>query len=116
EDLHHEVGAGDAVDRAVVHLADNCDLAVGETLDDPELPQRPRPVERTARDVTRDLGDLLWTARHWTADAADVVVEVEVGVVDPRRVRDAERHGCEPTPELRHEMHPVGERLLDAVE
>ena len=45
EQLHHQVGAGDAVDHAVVDLGDQRPPAAGEALDHPHLPQRAMPVE-----------------------------------------------------------------------
>ena len=38
-------------------------------------------------------------------DPADVVVEVEVRILDPDRVVDAERHLHDPAAERRHEVH-----------
>src|SRR5206468_1467992 len=97
EHLHHEVRAREAVDRAVVHLADDRDVTVLQPLDDPELPERTVAVEWPARDVAGDLRDLLRAAGTGNADPTDVVVEVEVRVVDPHRQTQPERDRCQPT-------------------
>ena len=64
EQVDHQVRAGDAVDRRVVHLRDDGDRAVFETLDEPHLPQRTAAVERAAGDVADDLGQLVHRARR----------------------------------------------------
>ena len=97
--MDHQVRAGHAVDRRVVHLRDRRDVAVLQALDDVHLPQRTGPVERTARDVADELRELLLAAGSGTTDPADVVVEVELGVLDPHRVVQVERDGRELAPE-----------------
>ena len=56
EQVHHELGARRAVDGGVVHLGDDADAVVLESLDHPDLPQRALAVERTAGDLAGDLG------------------------------------------------------------
>jgi hypothetical protein len=104
--VDHELRAGDAVDRAVVHLGDHADVAVGEPLDHVELPQRPRPVEGGGGDLGRQLGELAHAAGARGTDAADVEVEVEVGVLDPDGVTQPERHLDDPAAERRDEVQP----------
>ena len=111
--------AGDAVDQRVVDLRDERLVAVLEAFDDVRLPQRLAAVERPARDVGRERRELARSARRGQRGAAHVVVEVEVGILDPRRHVRAERHLDEAAPERRHEVearleqgvHPVVERL-----
>ena len=67
------------------------DVAVLEPFDDPHLPERPAAVELTAGDLRGELGELLEPARRGKGSPADVVVEIEVGVLDPHRVVHAER-------------------------
>jgi hypothetical protein len=49
-------------------------------------------------------------------DAADVVVEVEVGILHPHRVVELERHLDEPPGERRDEVEAAADVLLDGVE
>ena len=102
-----QVGAGDAVDRRVVHLGDEADLAVVEALDEPQLPQRPAAVERAAGDVADDLGQLVHRARRRHGDAVEVGVEVEVGVLDPHRMAEVERHRHQPAAERLEQVQPA---------
>ena len=113
EEVDHQLGARHAVDRAVVHLRDDADVAVGQALDDVELPQRAAAVERRAGDLRGHLGQLLVPAGGRRPDAADVVVEVEVGVLHPDRVVEPERHLHHPPPERRHQVEPGRDEVLD---
>jgi hypothetical protein len=65
----------------------------------------------------RELRELTFVAGRRHRNVAEVVVEVEVRVLDPERVVEAERHGDEPAPERRdkvqafgHEVAHLGER------
>ena len=117
EQVHHQLGAGHAVDRAVVHLGDHADVAVGQALHDVAAPTadgcgraacwRSGRPPRPARRCPPGLG---------AADAADVVVEVEVRVLDPDRVVEPERHLDDAAPERRHEVQPRLDELLDLLE
>ena len=60
-------------------------------LDHPDLPQRLGPVELAAGDVAGQVGQFEETPGRGDGGAADVVVDVEVGVVHPHRVAQAER-------------------------
>ena len=90
-----------------MQLRDERLVAVVEALDDVRLPQRLAAVERTARDVGRERGELTRAARRGKRGAAQVVVEVEVGVVDPRGHVEAERHLDEAAAQRRHEMEAI---------
>ncbi len=83
-----------------------------ETLDDPHLPQRPRPVELVTRDVTGQVGQLPEAAGARHGGQTDVVVEVEGGVVDPHRVAQAERHLDQAAAEHRGAGESLGDPLL----
>ena len=72
---------------------DEADPAVFESLNDPQLPQGAAAVELMAGDLGDELAELARPARRWRADAADVVVEVEVGILDPHGMVEAEWHG-----------------------
>ena len=63
---------------------------------------RPRPVEGPGVETRDLLGELLVGTRSGQTDLAQVVADVEVDVVDPDRLVDAERDRHEPLPEDRH--------------
>ena len=106
-----------AVDRGVVDLREQPDvLAALDPVDDVELPQRVRAVERP-RDQPRDrLGDLPLVARRRHRAVADVEVEVEVRVLDPVRQVDAERHLGELPPERRQHVDALADEPADVLE
>ena len=116
--MHHQVSAGDAVHRRVMHLRDDGDAALGHVLDDPHLPQRPVAVERTSGDVAHDLGQLVHRARRRRADAMEMVVEIELRVLDPHGVVEVERDRNQPPAERLEQVEPrlhqvpnLGERV-----
>src|SRR5690606_12831447 len=84
--LRDECGTGDPVHPGVVHLRDDGDPAVVETVDEPHLPQWPGAIQGLRGDVSAQLRELGPAARGGYADVVDVPVEVEVVVVDPDRM------------------------------
>ena len=58
EQVDEQLGPRDPVDRRVVDLADERDVAVVQALDDVDLPQGPGAVERHADDGSRQVGQL----------------------------------------------------------
>ncbi len=116
EEVDHQLGARHAVDRAVVHLGDDADVAVGQALDHVELPQRAVRSSGVLAICAGQLGQLLVAAGGGDADAADVVVEVEVGVLDPDRVVEPERHLHHPAPEGGGTRSRRADELLHLVE
>src|SRR4029453_17935339 len=108
EDLGHQVDAQHAVDRRVVHLGDDGDVTVLETLDDPQLPQRAAPIEWTPGDLGRQLGELVEAPRRGYRGPPAVIVEIEVGVLDPARAVDAEGHLDATPPERLETRETVG--------
>ena len=110
-----QLAARHAVDDRVVHLGQDRDLAIGQAVDHPHLPQRDVPVELVADQVADEVAELLGPAGRGHPDVADVVADVEVGVLDPTRPIEAERHLDELPPELGDEGQPAGDALLEAV-
>ena len=104
EQVRHHVGAGRAVQRRVVHLRDQRDLAGREPLDEPQLPQRPAAVEQLGADLADQRAERVQVARRRQRDAVQVRVEVDVGVVDPVRVVHVQRHLHEPPLERRQQV------------
>ena len=87
-----EMHAGGAVDRRVMRLREHGETALGhalqvvEALDDVELPEGLRHVERPLEDARRHLVQFGPVAGFRQANAPHVVVEFEVLVLDPVRV------------------------------
>ena len=110
--------AGLAVDGGVVDLAVEADAAVGQALDDVELPERAAAVEQHRVQPRGERLELRDRARLGQHHVADVVVEVDVVVVDPDRVGEVERHQRELAREHRRQVHPLGDvrlhRLVEA--
>ena len=111
-----ELGARDAVDGAVVDLGDHADLVALQPFDDPHLPQRAVPVELAADHVGRELGQLAHPARRGQRGAAEMIVDVELGIVDPHRVAQAEGHLDQPAPEHRCQRDPLVDELAQPAE
>ena len=83
EQHHRQLDRADAVGDRVVELLDDGRLAVGQPLDHGELPERASPVEALHPDRLGQVEQRAPVARSGSAHAAQVVVEVEVGVEDP---------------------------------
>ena len=99
EQLGQHLGAGHTVDDRMVHLGDEPDHAVGDSLDDVHLPGRLSRREGAAHHLG-DLGPEFGIAtRSRERHAAQMVGQVEVGVVHPTRVVQSERDGHEPAAE-----------------
>ena len=124
EDLHlgvlveqhlAEVDGLDAVDERLVGLVEQRDPAVGQPLDEVDLPQRPGPVERPRDDPRDQLAQLLGVARAGQRGAAYVVADVEVLVVDPDRVGQVPGDRLHPLAVARHERDPVEDQRHEPV-
>ena len=66
-------------------LCDDREAIALDAVDEPHLPDRLRAVEPLREDPRREVPELLLRARRRQGGVADVVVEVELGVVDPYR-------------------------------
>ena len=99
-----DVNPGDAVDHAVVGLADDREAVALQALDQPELPERLRAVELLREDPRRQHPQLLLGAGLGQRGVADVVGEVEVRIVDPDGRALAEGDEAELLAEARHEV------------
>ena len=110
-----EVDGLDAVDERLVGLVEQRDPAVGEPLDEVDLPQRPLPVQRPRDDPGDQLAQLVGAARPGQRGAAYVVADVEVVVVDPDRVGEVAGDRLHPLPVARHERDPVEDQRHEPV-
>ena len=107
EHEHEQLGPGGAVDGGVVDLREDAEPTVRQPLEDIGLPKRPAPIEGTPDDPGDDLGDLVVAPGRWHTPVADVEVEVEVGILDPVGVVEAERHLAEAAPQRFEQMEPA---------
>ena len=83
EESGHDVCPADPVGQGVVPLQDGCPVPIRQALHQPRLPQRPTAVELLFHDPTDHRRQLSLVAGRWKGGAAHVVVDREVGVVDP---------------------------------
>ena len=108
-----DVDAGDAVDQRVVALADDREAVAVEALDQPQLPERLAAVELLGEDPRRQVAQLLLGARRRQRGLAHVVVEVEVGVVDPDRPALAEGDEAQLLAEAGDEVQARGDVVAE---
>ena len=106
-----DVDAGDPVDERVMGLRQHREAPVGEALDEPQLPQRPAAVERLGEHAARQPLQLAVAAGARQRRVADVVADLEMGIVHPHRAALAERHERQPLPVAGHEVESRLDRL-----
>jgi hypothetical protein len=104
EHHRHQIRRGDAVDHAVMDLRQQRPASVAQALDGPQLPQRLVAVEALREDATGHLAQLLLGPGLRDGGVAEVVVEAEVGIVDPRGRADPERNVADLLPVARHQL------------
>ena len=116
EHHRHQVGGGDPVDHAVVDLREQRPAPVGEALDRPQLPQWLVAVQVLGEDARRHVAQLLLAARLGDRGVAEVVVEAEVRVVNPRGRAGAERHEAHLLAVARNQVELARDHLLQVLE
>ena len=89
-----------------MRLGEHREAAALEAVDEPQLPERLVAVERLSEDAAGELAQLLLAARGRQAGVAQVVAQVEVGIVDPARAALTEWDEAEPLAVARHEVQP----------
>jgi hypothetical protein len=102
-----EVDARDPVHERVVGLADQREAPVVHAVDQPQLPQRLRPVEPLREDPAGQPPQLGLARRLRQRRVADVIAGVEVRVVDPHRPALHERRERQLLAVARHESEPA---------
>src|SRR5437588_782112 len=75
--------SGDAVEHAMVRLADDGQARLAQPLDDPHLPERLVPIERLGEQPADQLLQFGLSSRRWKRAVAHVVLAIELGLVDP---------------------------------
>ena len=110
-----DLDRADAVDHRVMGLGDHRDPVPLQALDQVHLPQRPAVVQRPGHQPGRQVAQLLVAARLGQGRAADVVGDVEVGVVDPDRTGQPARHLDHLLPVAGHQGQPLLDQRDQAV-
>jgi hypothetical protein len=111
DELRRQPHAGFPVHDRVVELLQQGRARPLETVHDEELPQRAGALERVGGEQDGEVEQLVEAARTGQRDVADVEVEIEAGVVHPRRWRQAHRAGlhalAQPRDDLRGSVQPA---------
>jgi hypothetical protein len=94
------------LDQRVMGLRDDREPFSGETLHEPELPERLRAVQLLREHTRRQVAELLLGAGRGERRVANVVLEVERRIVDPALAPEAGRRRGELLPIARHEVQP----------
>jgi hypothetical protein len=98
EKLREKFGSGHAIDDRVMEFGDQTDLASIEPLDEMHLPRRLIADKRPAHDLRRHFVQFHLPARVRQGCPMKVVVEIEIRVVHPTRVVEAEGNFNESAP------------------
>jgi hypothetical protein len=94
-------------------LPHDCEAPIAQSVDQPQPPQRMAPVKRQRQQLARQRSQLPGAARLLHADGLDVVGEVELRVVDPHRVVQAQGRGQRTAAKPRHQVEPRGYVLAE---
>jgi hypothetical protein len=97
----------------VVALADDREAAALEALDQPHLPERLRAIELLGEDPSRQVAKLLFGSGRGKRRVTNVVVQVQVGVVDPDGPALPEGDEAQLLAEAGDEVEPPGEMLAE---
>src|SRR5256885_1648201 len=104
-----ELHARHAVDHGVVQLEEDDRPATGVAVEDREVPQRAVTLEETAVELAAHPGQHPVVAGGGECLLVDVVGDVEIRVVLPGGVGDAERRGHDLLPVPGQEVHAVAD-------
>ena len=85
-------------------------------LDEPRLPQRVRTIDRRRRELPAQREELALIRRRIHPDQLDVAGDVEVEVLDPRRVPHVQRRVVDLAPKRRNLLHPPREPTAHPLE
>ena len=97
-------------------LGQQRDVSIVQSVDEIGLPQRPGPVQRPREDARHLFGELLVAGRRRERELADVVLEIEVGVVDPVGVVEPQRHRFQAPAKRGQQRQALGDERLQVVE
>ena len=119
-DRGRERDAGLAIDAGVMHLRIQRDTSTTsgpgfQPVDHEELPQRPAAVEQRRVQPCNVLLQLSMRARLRQRDPTDVIVDVDLVVLDPHRIRQLERHQRELAREHGRDVQAIDDVLLEVL-
>ena len=97
----------------MMRLAVESDLSVLEAFDDVHLPQRPTAVEQRGVQPCDQRVKLLHSPGAAQRDAAHMVIEVDIVVLDPNRFGKFKRHLRQLASQHRSEVQALAEHRLD---
>jgi hypothetical protein len=100
----------------VVDLREQGLVPILEPMDQIQLPERPGTIERTRGDPRHLLGELLLRRARRKRQLPDVEVEVEVGIVEPVRIVEAERDLHQPPAQGRQQRQALLHQGADVLE
>ena len=107
EHQHQQLRTRCAIDSGVMNLGENSEPILGQTLDDVGLPQRTAAVEWAAHDARDELADLMIVAWRWNCGVTHMKVEIEVWVLDPKRMVETEGHFANAAPQWFEQMQTL---------
>ena len=116
QDEAEDVRPGHPVDHAVVQLRDERPPSVGETLDEPVLPQRAAAVHPARHHPGHEAVQLLAAAGRGQSGVADVPAHVELRVVHPGRRTEVEGHRVQLLPVPGEQGQPALDGFHELVE
>jgi hypothetical protein len=100
----------------VVQLEHQPDPAVGQPRHQPQLPQRPGPVQQPQAQLIAQPQQLPIATGHRHLDGTDVVGQVEAGVIDPQRQPLPNSGPQHSLAQPGHHLQAAGELLADRVQ
>ena len=110
-----EGNGGGAIGHGVVHLGDDAEPTVSQSVDYDNLPQRTISGQWSARHVGHHCSKLTVSSRLAGEAAGDMSSQVEVGILDPHRVPESPWDRHHPSTKWGESVEPVAEELHDLV-
>ena len=111
-----QVGRSDAVSERVMDLADQGKSAVGQPLDEMELPQGTAAVERSARRSRRSTGRVLAFHLEEGTDSPQVRAKIHGGVFEPHRMVKPKRDSDKFVPQRIQQVKPILHSFAELLE
>ena len=114
QDVHQGYG-GDAVHHRVMQPHQEDRVAALMALDDRDPPERMVSVKPLTEQLPDEGREHAVVARRGHRDLFDMAIEVEVGVVLPRRIREAQGRGYHALAIAREQVQPGSEQLDELI-
>jgi hypothetical protein len=111
-----DLDGGQPVGQAVVQLEHQPHLAIHKPGHQPQLPQRPGPVQQPQAQLITQPQQLPLTTRRRHLHDVDVVGQVEARVIHPQRQPLPNPGAQHPLTQPGHQLQAAGELLADGVQ